>query len=338
MLNIAIRSNSNYIIGNHVIVEVTVANVGDVDSFFHMPTSSSGGLRYDAFSVRHGNNKVIYHGIVVKTKDFSVPIHAGEEVSFNVDLTREYLINKDGIYTLTFNSEYFNPQHCTCNAISINMGDHGLQPIPTWYQSSSLSKKSHSHNFKAFGLHKVYDATEAQFSVLKQAHEGAKQILNNIESKASETSPNYFAAPYAEMFCRSDIIMWPLVYSNTTHMNMYMNKGLEYHFNGDKCNPGDYAYVYKNVPDTKIYLCDMYNAADLLPSGRSSYDTKAGVIIHEVSHKAVNSEDHFYGYAKCKTFADSCDTTITTTNADCLQIFSELCFLSGNNPEDKDDF
>ena len=50
-----------------------------------------------------------------------------------------------------------------------------------------------------------------------------------------------------------------------------------------------------------------------------------GVIIHEASHKAIDSEDHFYMHQNCKAYAKSCSNK-NIENADCIQIYAELNF------------
>jgi len=330
MLNVTFKTGNSYVIGEEISVEVEVVNVGNEDSSIHIPISSSGKLYYDIFSLKRDDTRVVYHGMLVKTKDFRVPIKIGENISFNIDLTREYLINKNGNYALSFNEDYFDSQYYTPSEVSINIEDKELQPITTWYQISTASKKIHPSAFKAFGSHKAYYATDVQFNDLKQAHYKAIEILEKIEKSHNQISKN-FQTPYQEMFCKNDTSMWPSVYSNMTHMKQYMDYGLKYHFRGEECNPGVYAYVFPADTDKNIYLCEQYNEAEIFPTKLYPYDTKSGTIIHEVSHKAVNSKDHFYSYDNCKAVASLCIVDNTTTNADCLQIFSELCYLSGEN-------
>ena len=330
MLNITLKTANHYIISEEISAEVIITNTGSVDSLFRMPTTSSGKLVYDIFLLTLGDNAIVpYHGMIMKSKDLYIPISVGETISFVVALTREYLINKEGNYTISFNDDYFNSQYYqTIRDTVINVSDEQLQPMATWYQISSSSQKLHATAVKSFSSHKVHHATDIQFRELKEAHNKAYEILENVQ-RCNGTLSNNFEAPYKEMFCINDTSMWPFVYSNLTHMKFYMDSGMKYHFNNPDCSPRAYGYVYPADLDKNIYLCRQYEESSSFPSKDYRYDTKAGTIIHEVSHKAVSSKDHFYSYDGCKIAAASCITSNTTTNADCLQIFSELSFLSG---------
>lgn len=275
--------------------------------------------------------------MLVKAKDVPAPIEPSETISFVVNLAKEYLIDNAGSYTIRINDNYCNSQHYqTANDTFIEVFNEELQPVTTWYQTSSASQKLHSSAIKSFGSHKAYYATDVQFKELKEAHYKAYEILENIQA-SNGTFLRKFVTPYKEMFCSNDTSAWPFVYSNMTHMKSYMDVGMKYHFNSADCGPRVYAYVYPADKEKSIYLCEQYDKSSSFPSEEHPYDTKAGTIIHEVSHKAVNSMDHFYSYDECKITASSCIVSNTTTNADCLQIFSELCFLSGVNPGEDDE-
>ena len=93
---------------------------------------------------------------------------------------------------------------------------------------------------------------------------------------------------------------------------------------------GLYGFVYKASPDKKIFLCDQYDKSEIIPNEIAQYDTKMGVIIHEASHKAIDSEDHFYMHNTYKTYAKACSYN-NIENADCIQIYAELNFYENMN-------
>lgn len=109
-----------------------------------------------------------------------------------------------------------------------------------------------------------------------------------------------------------------------------------YWFKGEYCEDGVYVYLVSQNPEKNIYLCEMYNKVPISPTSTVSYDTKAVVLVHEVSHKAVNSKDHFYGYDICVEYAKQskeASETFTCNNADCLQIFAEISYVGkGTHP------
>ena len=82
-----------------------------------------------------------------------------------------------------------------------------------------------------------------------------------------------------------------------------------------------YAYVYANQPYT-IYLCGVFWSAPM-----TGTDSKAGTLIHEMSHFNVvaSTDDWAYGQTAAKNLA-STDPVKAIDNADSHEYFAE------NNP------
>lgn len=139
--------------------------------------------------------------------------------------------------------------------------------------------------------------------------------------------PEILSEYYRDIFCVSNKD-WQNTFKKFNVIQDFLKDDVTYKFKGEECNDDNiYGYVYKNDIHKNIYLCEAYNQAPIFPTQTQKYDTKAGVIIHEASHLAVDSEDHFYSLNKCMTYAKKCIENLTTTNADCLQIFVELSYL-----------
>lgn len=69
MLHILLRAEHHYIISEEIPVEVEVTNTGNISSLFHIPTTASGQLIYDFFSlVLNNSTEVLYHGMLVKSR------------------------------------------------------------------------------------------------------------------------------------------------------------------------------------------------------------------------------------------------------------------------------
>jgi peptidyl-Lys metalloendopeptidase len=85
-----------------------------------------------------------------------------------------------------------------------------------------------------------------------------------------------------------------------------------------KCKQKYYAYVYSNQP-YNIYLCQAFWSAPL-----SGTDSKAGTLIHEMSHFDVvaATNDVVYGQAGARQLADS-NPDDAITNADSHEYFAE---------------
>jgi peptidyl-Lys metalloendopeptidase len=81
------------------------------------------------------------------------------------------------------------------------------------------------------------------------------------------------------------------------------------------CTDNYYAYVYKNQPYT-IHVCNAYRSAPT-----TGTDSKAGTLIHEMSHFTVvaDTDDWAYGQTACKRLKSN----KSTDNADSHEYFSE---------------
>lgn len=85
-----------------------------------------------------------------------------------------------------------------------------------------------------------------------------------------------------------------------------------------ECDPGTFAFVYPRS-HYEVYLCDGFWNADL-----NGTDSRAGTIIHEVSHFRVvsDTDDHQYGQAGSRQLAIS-QPDVAITNADNYEYFAE---------------
>ena len=84
------------------------------------------------------------------------------------------------------------------------------------------------------------------------------------------------------------------------------------------CNENYYAYVFKNQP-YQIWVCNAFWAAPLIGT-----DSKAGTLIHEMSHFTVvtDTDDHAYGQNAASNLANT-NPTLALDNADNHEYFSE---------------
>jgi peptidyl-Lys metalloendopeptidase len=90
------------------------------------------------------------------------------------------------------------------------------------------------------------------------------------------------------------------------------------HFDCTCTQTNVYAYVYPNQP-YKIYLCGAFWAAPL-----TGTDSKAGTLIHEMSHFDVvaNTDDYAYGQTAARNLAAS-NPDQAIRNADNHEYFAE---------------
>lgn len=78
-----------------------------------------------------------------------------------------------------------------------------------------------------------------------------------------------------------------------------------------------YAYVYNEEEEHNIYLGGAFWKAKT-----GGFNSKAGTIIHELSHRVHGTEDHVYGSSDAKKLAKE-DPALATTNADNYEFLAE---------------
>ena len=91
---------------------------------------------------------------------------------------------------------------------------------------------------------------------------------------------------------------------------------ITYIIDGRECEDGDYAYAYFGI--RKVFLCELYNRADTL----IGYDTKMGIIVHELGHAVARRDDIAYGRYACKQLAID-NPKDTLNNAENYEYFVE---------------
>jgi hypothetical protein len=248
-------------------------------------------------------------------------------------LAKEYYLSMNGTYTINLipsNILLDNSQWETSTEVTrliVTTDDDYTLPAVTRAQEETLHMKSARSKCEHIGKNnKVCGASDKQKLSLKDAHDALILSLSYISAQDSTVLPVELKPSHEEVFCASDASSWPALHGNYSAMLTYAENGVTYRFNGTYCSPQTYGYVFSGHT-RDVFLCGLYDAALVYPTAVQLYDTKLGVIAHEISHKAVNSDDHFYGHDRCKREAAICNISVTSTNADCLQFFAEFAYI-----------
>lgn len=158
------------------------------------------------------------------------------------------------------------------------------------------------------------NCTTTQKSSLSTAHNNAISIsgkaINNLTTYPSGSTL------YKTWFGTYSSTRFNTVKSHFNAINnSFVNKSVVYDCG---CTDSAYAYVYANQP-YKIYLCRAFWSAPSL--GR---DSKAGTLVHEMSHFTVNggTTDYVYGATGAKNLALSSPSK-AVMNADNHEYFAE---------------
>ncbi|AGC48417.1 extracellular protease [Myxococcus stipitatus DSM 14675] len=292
-----------------VSVTVTLTNVSK-DTVrvlkWHTPTD---GLKEDLFAITVDGAPVEYQGRHYKwatpqATDY-LRLAAGESVSYTVDLGATYDFSRTGNYSLRYDSD----AHGSAEGVSqlrsedLSLFVEGRAFVGPEATGTVSAMALSTANCSAARTTQVTTA----FNDAKTMSTGAINWLNNPPS------------PYTRY------ITWFGTYSvaNKNIVLAHFNSILSA-FNTKSvivdcgCTDSAYAYVYKNQP-YRIYVCNAF-----WPAPPTGTDSKAGTLIHEMSHFTVvaDTDDHGYGQSTCKTLARN-NPANARDNADSHEYFAE---------------
>jgi len=292
------------------------------------------GFDSNMFTVTKDEEEVTYIGRLIKrgspSPDDYVLIAPKGRVSGTIDLSEGYAVYKEGDYTVTFNSVIYDvgketplrlaakkayaPQEITSAVVNFKLTEvreYKAPEIPMRKADSAATKVTYSGG-----------CTTSEKNDLKDAVIEAKRLLTiailqmEITPQASQDT----CRRYTTWFGTWTAARWNTVKNNFQKiLDALTYQDLEFDCS---CTGNYYAYVYPASP-YKIYLCNAFWNAPM-----TGTDSKAGTIIHEMSHFYVvaSTDDHAYGHTNCKNLASS-DPTKAIDNADSHEYFCE------NTPE-----
>jgi hypothetical protein len=102
---------------------------------------------------------------------------------------------------------------------------------------------------------------------------------------------------FSEWFGTFDTARFNSVKNNYTAVRDRMqDTTITYNLSGDGCEPGVFAYTFKGT--TTVWMCEAFWQAN--PQGT---DSKAGTVVHELSHAIARTDDVVYGQSRCRQLA-----------------------------------
>ena len=299
-----------------VLVTVTVSNPTKHTVHVLKWFTPAEGVEESLFTVTRDGQPVAYTGAHYKRpaatgKDY-VSLKAGESFTSVVSLGEYYDLSESGQYEVAYGVAAFNlfdekgnafkfKDVLTSEKISMQIAGRAPRAKPT----PPPTPIPGSNSFNA--------CTETQKSQLVSARDEAKTYASDAENYllANNQGPRYVT--WFGVFSSS---RYDTVKTNFTKISNAMdNAGVAFDC---KCKQNYYAYVYPNQP-YNIYLCKVFWTAPL-----SGTDSKAGTLIHEMSHFNVvaGTDDVVYGQTGAKNLA-STDPNLAITNADNHEYFAE---------------
>jgi peptidyl-Lys metalloendopeptidase len=292
-----------------VAVEVSVSNTSRHPIHvlrWQLPADDDEGA---LFRITHEDgSRARYNGAIVKRAkpdagDF-VKIDAGATLRYTVELTASYDLSRNGRYTIEYAGR---DGHGASRALA------SAQPLYLWLEGRSAKVAAPLPAPSAKSL--AFTSCKAsQQSLIATAVTNATAYAANASAYlgANTQGPRYTT--------------WFGVYSGGRYSTVTSHFGaIAAAFNNAdlvvdcSCRKKNiYAYVYANQP-YKIYVCGAFWSAPA-----TGTDSKAGTLVHEMSHFTVvaGTDDHAYGQTAAKSLALS-DPALAVDNADSHEYFAE---------------
>jgi peptidyl-Lys metalloendopeptidase len=275
------------------------------------------GVEESLFAVKRDGQPVAYLGAHYKRPAATGPdyfsLKSGESVSSAVNLGEYYDLSQSGQYEVMYGVASFDlfserghafqsKDVLTSEKITMNVA--GRQPTARPTPPPPPPPGGNAYN--ACSTTQQSDIVAAR----SQATSYSLESMNYLNNHNSGT-PRY--------------VEWFGVYSSARYTTVKENFASIYDaFNmagitfDCKCKQPYYAYVYPNQP-YKIYLCKYFWLAPL-----AGTDSRAGTLIHEMSHFDVvaGTDDYVYGQDGARDLADS-NPEEAIRNADSHEYFAE---------------
>lgn len=278
------------------------------------------GLEEPIFVVKTGGEPVPYLGATYKrpapTGSDYLTLKSGETLSYTVNLGDYYDLSTTGEYEIYYKASSF---------ILFSERGNGYKTVDTLI-SESIRVKIESHPPKGKkptpqptpppGGNTFNGCTTTQQNTLINARAAASNYATDSKNYlyANNTGPRY-----TTWFGTVTTSRYNTVTSHFTSISTaWDTAGVNFDCT---CRQNYYAYVYPNKP-YYIYLCKVFWTAPL-----TGTDSKAGTLIHEMSHFTVvaSTDDYVYGQTGAMDLAiTSPDKAVD--NADNHEYFAE------NNP------
>ncbi len=290
-------------------------------------------LQADVFRVTRDGEEVGYEGPMIKrglpsAADFVI-LRPGQTYRTSVDLSAFYDMSRSGQYTVAYASPL---QHASLSSGEMLMAANGLPmtaqsaPLRLWVDGTDqlggartlAARAKPSVGATAVNGVSYVGCSTSQISTAGSAVNSARTYAENAKGylNAGTTGSRY--TTWFGSYTSSR-------YSTARQHFVNIDKAIDQ--SGGQitincgCNQNYYAYVYPTRP-YEIFVCRAFWSAPL-----TGTDSKAGTLIHEMSHFNVvaGTDDHVYGQSGAKSLAAS-NPAQALDNADNHEYFAE------NNP------
>ncbi len=302
-------------------ITVTLTNTSKSPVYLLKWNTPLGEITEDLFDIRFKGERVPYVGKVVKrtypTASDYVELMPGQSLSGDVELSGVYDLYQSGDYTVRFEGEFQD---------AISLADSKDAAIAPFVEatSSTIALSIEGTGVSAFANSTIEFGRAVSYASCSSSRQTSLSTAHNSAKTYATNSTNYFSTytsstatqRYRTWFGTPSTTRFSAVKSHYTKIRDALNNASVVY--DCSCTDSYYAYVYPNSP-YRIYLCNAFWTAS-----NTGTDSRAGTIIHEMSHFTVNggTDDHVYGQSGAKSLATS-NPNKATDNADSHEYFSE---------------
>jgi len=290
----------------------------------------------DMFYIRSLQNgqSPIYLGVAQKR--FPVPldfvtINPNETLQVSLDLLSGYWFPSLGEYEVMFSArvlvheglvdktelEGFESMPLASSPISVIITK--LVPLPELPTSDPSVR--HSVRNSVGGISEFINCSSTESFDSVAADGQALRLVENVNNylNARGGCGSNDLDRYVLWFGVCDVDRWKTVTENFLAIGNRISLGYRMYCNHPDCSPGVYAYVYPRDPTFTVYVCSVYFRVPIC-----SYDSKAGTIIHEISHftPVAGTQDFQYGVSGCQQLART-NPNQAVRNADSCEYMAE---------------
>lgn len=314
-------------------VTVTVTNTLDTPVRILRWKLREGRIDSRIFNVIRDGKKLHYSGRIIKrappTENDYLVLQPNENHVVTMNLASAYDLSAPGRYDIQLIVDAFNPlSNNKTNKVIHPVGLVESNKLSIWMNGGKKAKPSAQFK-KTPGSqpHKLYKSStrycsSSQQQSLDEAEDSAKSRTRNSRRYLEN---NVYYSPgdhYEKWFGQSTSTRYNTVVAGFERVSdAFYNQNIVYNCD---CDENYYAYVYPYSP-YEIYICQSFWPA----YNDSGLNTKAGTLIHELSHfyNVADTDDHVYGSSGVQSMARNSPNR-AVNNADSFEYFAETAPVS----------
>ncbi|MBS1795747.1 MAG: peptidase M35 [Acidobacteria bacterium] len=299
-----------------ILARVTITNTTRGELRILRWFTPSDGVKENLFRVTVYGKEVEYLGPDYKrpeptAKDY-ITLRPGESLDATVDLSGYYDFTDSGYYAVEYNADALN---LFTNQPNMFAKPEALksEAVEAWVEGREVRVGDGATADSVVGSTSFTGCSTSRQSSLNTARNNAYTYASNALGYLNAGTTG---SRYTTWFGTYSSSRYSTVRSHFSSISNAMNNAAV-NFNCT-CTDSAYAYVYPTQP-YKIYLCNAFWSA---PS--TGTDSKAGTLVHEMSHFNVvaSTDDWAYGQTAAKSLARS-NPSRAIDNADSHEYFAE---------------